>query len=251
MQDMIGKTYIQKHVMTAYSPWGTEIIDFVWKEVLCASEAMIATWRLSSVIVTRLFPAYDKFINHSHLWRLGCNADRTRCMPLEYSTGLRSATIISCQVRLLKYERYTAFPESKVRPIFSLELVQEEIEHVHKDMSDFQKQSSRKARQPYNAESSIIPIFFSIVNYIIPRKKGRRSHKIHSKWQGLICTLNKAIYAVYDFYSFTDCRKETAHAHSLLRYSPMRDKQPARHWIVEQTYHPKYVYHVVEPVYDI
>lgn len=250
MGRMTSETHLQPHSTTAYCPWANRTIERLCEEVLRASWALLAEWRLIASDWSCIVPCTQNILCQSPLQRLETKANGTHRTPLECFTSLRPTTLITRPLTLLKFEHYFAVSDSKAKVLIRLNEVQEALKLVHEDVSNLQKRSRKKGILLHNAHTNIIPIKFSIGDYVMGRKTGRRSHKIDPKWHGPMCLVITINHAVFELESLADNQWETAHAQHFILCPPMRSKQPSTQQIVKQAQHLKQVYHAVERFED-
>ena len=90
MADLVTEFHAHHHFTTAYSPWANGTVERIFRECLCACEALCSEWRLSVKEWPAVVESIKGLLNHAPLKLLGLQDSETPRVfrtPLEVFTG--------------------------------------------------------------------------------------------------------------------------------------------------------------------
>lgn len=143
----------------------------------------------------------QKDINQSAVARLGRNNLGVMRFPMEVLTGLRTHSLFICPAPLRVYGEMKVLDEGKANQIANVEMLHVALEEFHKEVLEINRLHRSRAQLINNAKNNIIPMNYSVGDYVLVRIHANRQHKLQFRWQRARCMKEarpKLVFVVKD-----------------------------------------------------
>ena len=183
---IIANDYRILHKPTvAYSPWANGTVESLMRTVRAALRSMMLELKLAPQDWKEIITSIPTILNSAGLDRLGSNDDGTLRSPLQVMTGIipnRPITrIIPATGSIVNAIN---FSEAEGQKLINIDALQNNLHHLHKDVSEKVSRRRRKAIAAHNKATNIVEPRFEICDFVLVRRAVDRGHKLQYKWVG-------------------------------------------------------------------
>jgi transposase InsO family protein len=162
MADIQKQLGTYHHFTAAYSPWANGTVEAVCKQTIRAARAMLSEMHLAPQEWRCVLPAIQAVLNNSP------SSHRAGQTPLTAFTGHARDTPLS--LTILRPIANHSLPFSKAQQLAEITTFTQQVEQLHKEVTDKVSRQRRKQMEAHNANTRLVQPNFSPGDYVVRAK---------------------------------------------------------------------------------
>lgn len=148
---------IHHNLTVAHSPWATGTAESITRSILKATRAIISELSLAPHDWPAVLPAVATALNEAGLECLGRNADGTLRSPLQVMTGIiPNRPIMRVITGTVDVPISNTLEQARANQVINIAKLQNDMDKLHKDVSESINERRQKAIRKHNAATNII-----------------------------------------------------------------------------------------------
>lgn len=191
---------IPQHFTTAYCPWANCTIERLCKEVLRTAKSLLSEWKLPPTHWPSVSNCIQLVINNSPLELLGRGQNSaTWRTPLRVFTETQPRPVMIRLVPLTHLSEHEAMYSAIAREVAKLASLHTALNEMHQAVAAGNKKRRTRAQKTHNVLTRVVPVNFTIGDYVMIRSTRGRQHKRTSRWispMRIIATRSHLVYEV-------------------------------------------------------